>query len=80
LKNVGLTYAFPKNRPFLKKAQGASVFVRVQNILTFTSFNGWDPEELSNTTETNQRSAGIGSTFFDLPQYRTFLIGFNISL
>jgi len=80
LKNVGLTYAFPKNRPFLKKAQGASVFVRVQNVLTFTSFNGWDPEALSNTTETNQRSAGIGSTFFDLPQYRTFLIGFNISL
>jgi len=80
LKNLGITYTFSKNRAMLKKIHGASIFIRVQNLLTITNFRGWDPEALSNTTETNQRSAGIGSTFFDLPQYRTFLIGFNISL
>jgi TonB-linked SusC/RagA family outer membrane protein len=80
LKNLGLTYAFPKGKGFFKKVQAAQVFFRMQNVLTFTSFKGWDPEAATNMMLNGQRALGIGSTRFDLPQFRTFLVGFNITL
>ena len=49
LKNVMLSYSFPKN--LLRKSKfisGLRVYAQAQNLLTFTGFSGLDPESSSN--------------------------------
>jgi TonB-linked SusC/RagA family outer membrane protein len=44
LKNVSLTYNLPENWLKPLKVNRASVYLRAQNLLTFTKYNGLDPE------------------------------------
>ena len=49
LKNLSLSYSFPEN--LLRKTRciyGARIFAQAQNLFTFTSFQGMDPESESN--------------------------------
>lgn len=69
LKNIQLTYSFPEK--LIQKSgfiQGLRVYVSGRNLLTFTGYQGWDPEvdsniSLSNYPNSKQFSAGIEILF-----------------
>ncbi len=74
IKNVTLGYNVPKE--FLKKISLKSlrVYVSGQNLYTFTTYSGMDPEV--NYASTN--NIVMGTDFFTYPQSRTLLVGLNI--
>ncbi len=45
LKNVSLSYSVPKTVLNAVRLQSARIYVQGQNLLTFTKFNGLDPEQ-----------------------------------
>ena len=76
IKNVTLGYNLPKETAKKLRLKSARVFVSGQNLYTFTTYTGMDPE-------VNYYSADnivMGTDFFTYPQSRTFLFGINIGL
>ena len=68
LRNVRLTYAFPSQLlQQTKIIKTASIFVQGQNLLTWTSWRGLDPE--------NDRVYGR----FEYPNARTYTAGINVN-
>ena len=74
IKNITLGYTLPSS--FLKEARFDSVriFGSINNLLTFTSYSGYDPEAVS----------GINATTFGIdnlviPQPKSFLLGINLN-
>jgi len=64
LKNVSLAYNFPQAVYKHLGMSGLQVYVHAQNLLTFTKFDGLDPETLSNGLPTiRMMIAGIKTTF-----------------
>jgi hypothetical protein len=77
-QDIRLTYNIPER--FLKKCylSNASVFVSSHNLLTFTKYNGFDPEVGKNSgEESNNLYAGIDHGNY--PQARSFLAGFKVT-
>lgn len=74
IKNVALGYTFPKN--WLKKVwmKSARLYVSGQNLYTFTTYSGMDPEVNYASTD----NIVMGTDFFTYPQSRTLLVGLNI--
>lgn len=70
LKNITLGYSF--NKELLKKIklEKLRLYVNLQNYLTFSKYNGFDPE-------VGGRS---GVDYAQFPQPKTFLMGLNINL
>lgn len=68
LKQVTLNYSLPES--IMKKigASQASFFVQGLNLLTFTKYNGIDPESMS-----------LGSTFGAFPNARQVSVGLNLT-
>ncbi|MCR4565930.1 MAG: TonB-dependent receptor [Bacteroidales bacterium] len=66
LKNVQLTYSFPKKWMQAIHFSGASVYIQGVNLLTFTKFKLWDVEQ----------SDGRGDVY---PNTRSYSIGINFS-
>jgi TonB-dependent starch-binding outer membrane protein SusC len=75
LKTVTLGYSLPKN--ILNKLQlsNARLFVSGVNLLTITSYPGWDPE-----VNTDYRSGNVnqGSDFYAAPQIKSVVIGLSV--
>lgn len=44
VKNVSLSYSFPRDLVKRIKMEGCAVYVRGQNLYTFTNYKGYDPE------------------------------------
>jgi len=64
LKTVSLAYNFPVAITKHLKMSGLQVYVHAQNLLTFTKYQGLDPETLSNGLPTIRMIiAGIKTTF-----------------
>lgn len=81
LKTLTLGYTF--NRNTIKKLglQKLRVYATVQNLLTFTSYKGFDPE-LGETYANELDSYGVTEIGVDrgqFPQPRTFIMGVNIN-
>jgi TonB-dependent starch-binding outer membrane protein SusC len=74
IKNVTLGYTLPKD--LLKKLwlKSARIYVSGQNLYTFTSYSGMDPEVNYYSTD----NIIMGTDFFTYPQSRTILVGLNI--
>ncbi len=72
LKNVQLGYSLP---PFGRNNTNLRIFVAGQNLLTFTKFNGLDPE----ANGLGVGSPTAGDLFFSRPQSKTYTAGFNLS-
>ena len=73
LKNISLGYTLPRN---LTKQAGIDrfrVYVRAENLFTWTKYWGFDPEIGSGSTS-------MGVDYGVYPQARIFTIGFNLSL
>lgn len=76
IKNVTLGYNLPKDLAKKIRIKSARFYISGQNLYTFTSYTGMDPE-------VNYYSADnvvMGTDFFTYPQSRTFLFGLNIGL
>lgn len=67
MKNIMLSYNFPKEMISKIKAKELNVYVSADNLITFTKFEGGDPERTSLTGNLAQ-----------YPQARIFNIGLNV--
>ncbi len=76
LKNVTLAYNFPSELVSKINLSGARIYVQGQNLLTWTSYNGPDPE-ISAFGFTN---TALGTDFLSFPNTRMYAIGINLSL
>jgi TonB-linked SusC/RagA family outer membrane protein len=70
LKTIQLGYNFPKTLLGKSGVQNARLYVSVNNVYTFTKYNGFDPE--------------IGGGLFGqdhgvYPQARSYMVGFNLT-
>ncbi|MGI4822068.1 MAG: hypothetical protein ACRYFV_12740, partial [Janthinobacterium lividum] len=82
LRSVVLGYNLPSaiaKRGFL---QTARIFVQGYNLLTFTKYEGWDPEVstdyLTGTANTTNNNINQGISFYTAPQARTYTVGLNL--
>ncbi|MBK6932072.1 MAG: TonB-dependent receptor [Saprospirales bacterium] len=72
LKNVTLSYDFPA-RIFGKSGiRDLRLYVTGTNLLTFTKYDGWDPEV---TTDFLASNTVYGVDFYAAPQPKTYVIG-----
>ncbi len=73
LKEVRVTYNIPRNTASSLGLGSAVVFVQGLNMVTWTKFDGIDPEAVSN------RAAFTGGASFAFPVGRQFAAGINVS-
>lgn len=76
LKNVQLAYDFPSSITSKLKIRNLRVYATGQNLLTFTRYNGADPEV--STFGNTQTSAG--TEFLGFPQLKMYTFGVNVGL
>jgi TonB-linked SusC/RagA family outer membrane protein len=74
LKNVALAYDLPSKLLSKAKIRSARIYVNVTNLLTFTSYQGFDPE-VSTFANTN---TSAGTDFLTFPQTKMYTIGLNV--
>lgn len=74
LKELAISYTFPKSITNNLKLSNLKLFVSAYNLLTFTNYSGMDPE-INYAGNDNLR---IGTDFFTYPQSRRFMIGLNV--
>lgn len=81
LRNIAFGYSLPSR--FLKPLNLTSlrVSLSVQNLYTFTKYQGWDPEvNFTGTGRSTQNSNIIqGTDFYTAPQARTYTVGVNFT-
>jgi TonB-dependent starch-binding outer membrane protein SusC len=75
LRNISIGYAIPIHLVSKVSLRTARVFITAQNLLTFTKYDGWDPE-----VNTDYRDSNInqGNDFYSAPQPKTITFGINL--
>ena len=73
LKNISLGYTLPRNLTKKAYIERLRVYVRAENLFTWTKYWGFDPEIGSSSTS-------MGVDYGVYPQARTWTVGFNLSL
>ena len=68
MKNIQLTYDFPKQLLRPLRIEGLQVYISGQNLWTLSDFDLWDPE--ITTTRTN---------LYEYPNLKTISVGLNLS-
>lgn len=74
LKNLTFGYKLPENVLRKLRLSNLRVYVTGQNLLTFTNYNGFDPE----VSTFGEVSLSAGTDFLTFPQARTVLFGLNV--
>ena len=77
LKNVSLGYTFPKSIISKLYLENLRVYCNLQNVLTITGYDGYDPEIGASTTDANGYVFGLDNGRYPSPFTCTF--GLNIS-
>ena len=75
LKTISLGYNLPLSIVAKAKLTRARIYVSGQNILTFTNYEGWDPEVNSDSYASNINQ---GLDFYSAPQAKTITFGVNL--
>jgi hypothetical protein len=75
LKTVTVGYNLPKEITSKAKFTSARIYISAQNLLTFTNYDGWDPEVNADTYASNINQ---GIDFYSAPQPKTITVGVNI--
>ena len=80
LKSVTLGYDFSDR--LLKKIKFSSlrVYMSAYNLLTITSYRGWDPEVTSDYVLPEEANVIAGIDFYSAPQPKTIVFGLTIGL
>ena len=73
LKNIALGYTLPRNLTKRVKVERLRVYVRAENLFTWTKYWGFDPEIGTSSTS-------MGVDYGVYPQARIFSVGCNLSL
>ncbi len=80
LRNVTLGYNLSTTWCKSHGLQGGRVFVNAENLWTYApQFKGWDPEVVGNLGAGQAGNVGFGTTYFDLPQARTYMLGLSVT-
>ncbi|TWV95083.1 hypothetical protein [Chitinophaga pinensis] len=79
LRNVTLGYNFPNRLMERWKMSGLRVFISGQNLLTFTKYDGYDPE-IGITFGGNAGTLNLGQDQVNYPQPRIITAGLNLTL
>ncbi len=77
LKNIVLTYNFKTDN--ISWLSNLNIYVQAQNLLTFTSYTGFDPEVSFNYSSASQ-SVGRGVDDNGFPNFKTYTVGLRFSL
>ena len=77
LKTLTVGYTLPQTLTNRAKLQKVRVYVAAQNLLTITSYKGWDPEVNADYAASNITQ---GFDFYSAPQPKTITAGINIGL
>lgn len=75
LKTVTLGYTLPKSVTNAIKFDQIRIYATGQNVLTFTDYQGWDPEV---NTDFLANNISLGNDFYAAPQARTIIFGINL--
>ncbi len=78
LKTITLGYNIPSTVSGRFKLESVRVYVSAQNLLTFTNYEGWDPEVNADTYAGNNINQGVD--FYSAPQAKTITFGINVGL
>ncbi len=82
IKNVVLGYTLPQSVISRIHVNKLRVYASAQNLLTFTSYKGFDPEvstfSAANSGGNTQANSAFGTDFLTYPQYRTYSVGLNL--
>lgn len=74
LQDASLSYNLASNLKGLK-AQAINVYVSGKNLITWTNWEGWDPEPVSTDNQNNAAGGLLGTR----PVMRAFTVGVNIT-
>ncbi len=77
LRSLMVSYELPKKLVSKAGLDRMRIFVQGQNLLTFTKYEGWDPEVSTDFLNDNVTS---GCDFYSAPQARSIVFGINIGL
>ena len=79
LQDITLSYAPPA--AWMKKIgmDGINLYVSGKNLLTFTGWNGWDPEPDMTYQDINGQNRRTGSRYEDRPIMKSVTFGININ-
>jgi len=80
LKTLSLAYNFPEIWNERLKISNAKIYIIAQNLLTFTRYNGWDPEVGTEALSNSFANANLfqGVDLYSAPQSKTYSIGLNL--
>ncbi|MCU0352296.1 MAG: TonB-dependent receptor [Cytophagales bacterium] len=76
LRTMTLGYTLPNAITRKIRIEKARIYLSGQNLLTFTRYQGWDPEVNADDIVNN---IAQGYDFYSAPQARTFLLGVNLN-
>jgi TonB-dependent starch-binding outer membrane protein SusC len=81
LKDVTLSYNLPTSVTEKLFVQNMRVYVSGLNLLTFTKFEGWDPEVTRTGTRRSQSALNVqqGVEYYSTPQEKGFTFGVNVT-
>ena len=77
LKSVTLGYTLPQDVLDRLQLRDVRVYMSGVNLLTFTDYEGWDPEVNTDLYDLSN-NLNIGNDFYSAPQARTISFGVNI--
>ena len=77
LKNISLGYTFPRNLTKKLYLEDLRLYCNLQNVLTITGYDGYDPEIGASTTDANGYVFGLDNGRYPSPFTCTF--GINLS-
>ena len=75
LKSLNLGYNLPKSVTDKLKISTARIYVLGVNLLTFTDYEGWDPEV---NTDYRAGNRNQGADFYSAPQIKSVTFGLNL--
>lgn len=78
LKNLALGYNLPASALERLKISRLRVYVSAQNIVTFTSYEGYDPEVNYNSGGATNGNRNLGLDYGSYPNAKNYTIGLNI--
>lgn len=77
IKNISLGYTIPKKAVEKIKIENIRVSVNIQNVYTFTKYQGYDPEVGASTQDSSGLTYGVDNGRYPSPT--TFSCGLNIT-
>lgn len=79
LKNVALGYNLPVNMASRIGVSRVRIYVSAQNLLTFTSYRGYDPEVNYNSGGSTAGNRNLGLDYGSYPNAKSYTVGLNIA-